>query len=109
MAQLTYVIGPAAGWTNPSAAEVKAGQIAGGGAATADGSEAAPSTDQTFTFASPATGLTNGTAYKIAFVWSDGTDDSNVAVSGDFTAGTRSLPVAHNQSPAARLAALSFY
>jgi hypothetical protein len=84
--RLYYVIGPSAGWSDPSASEIKAGQLSGGGAATADGYETAPTvTTAPFTFGAAATGLTPSTNYKIAFVWSDGTNDSNVAVSGDFT------------------------
>lgn len=77
---LYYVIYPSAGGT-PSAAQIKAGQNSSGTAATASGSEASPSTSQTFTFASAATGLSGATSYKIAFVWSDGTNNSNVAES----------------------------
>jgi hypothetical protein len=77
-----YVIGPSSGWTDPDATEIKAGQLDGGGAATASGNETAPtSTDEPFTFASAATGLTAGVSYKTATVWSDGTNNSNVSVS----------------------------
>jgi hypothetical protein len=85
--KLYYVIGPSSGWSDPTEAEIKAGQLSGGGAATASGNEAAPTTSQTFDFTSDATGLTGGTSYKIAFVWSDGTNDSNVAVSDAFVDG----------------------
>jgi hypothetical protein len=81
---LYYVIGPSSGWSDPSVAEIKAGQLAGGGAATAAGDEDAPTGSTTYDFA-PATGLTAGTAYRVAFVWSDGTNDSNVAVSSPFS------------------------
>jgi hypothetical protein len=85
-ATLYYVIGPSAGWTNPTAANVIAGQLAGGGAATAKGYEPAPLvTTSPFTFANTATGLTAGTVYKVALVWSDGIGVSNVEVSADFT------------------------
>lgn len=84
-ASLYYVVGPSSGWSDPSAAEVKAGQLAGGGAATASGSEASPETSQTFTFAAAATGLTPATAYRVAIVWSNGGSNSNVAVSGEWS------------------------
>lgn len=104
MATLYYVIGPSSGWSDPTAANVKAGQLAGGGAATASGNETAPTTDQTFTFTTPASGLTADTAYKIAFVWSDGSSDSTVEVGGPFytsavtTTGTGALALA-GQAP----------
>lgn len=82
--KLYYVIGPSSGWSDPSAAEIKAGQLSGGGGATASGNETSPTSTTTFTFTSPATGLTSGTSYRIAFVWSDGTNNSNVAVSSAF-------------------------
>jgi hypothetical protein len=84
-ATIYYVIGPTAGWAPPTGAEVVAGQLSGGGAATSDGSEASPVvTTDPFTFASPATGLTASTNYTIAFVWYDATTYSNVAVSDSF-------------------------
>ena len=96
-ATLYYVIGPSSGWTDPSAAEVKLGQLAGGGAATASGNEAAPTSSQTYTFSSDATGLTANTSYRIAFVWSDGTDNSNVEVSDPFVTltATQTISVTH--------------
>jgi len=83
--KLYYVIGPSSGWSDPTAAEIKLGQLSGGGAATASGNETSPTSTTTFDFTAAATGLTEGTAYKIAFVWSDGTNNSNVAVSSAFT------------------------
>jgi hypothetical protein len=85
--QLYYVIGASAGWTDPTAAEIKAGQLSGGGAATESGNEDSPTSSTTYDFLADATGLTASTAYKIAFVWSDGTNDSNVDV-GSFTTGS---------------------
>lgn len=83
--RIYFVIGPDAGWSDPTGAEVVAGQLSGGGAATAFDDEESPLvTTAPFTFTSPATGLTAGTAYRIAFVWFDGTDYSNVAV-GSFS------------------------
>ena len=93
VARIYYVIGPNAGWLDPSAAQIKAGLLGGGGGATAAGSEVSPVvTTNPFTFAAAATGLSAGTQYKIAFVWSDSTADSNVAVSSMFlTTGTQAL------------------
>jgi len=86
MPSIHYTIGPAAGWTAPTAAEVVAGTLAGGATPTAAGSETAPTvTTAAFNFTTPATGLQAGTAYRIAFAWTDGTDFSNVAVSNVFT------------------------
>jgi hypothetical protein len=83
--KLFYIIGPSSGWTNPSASQVKSGLLGGGGPSTASGAQGAPTTSQTVDFASTAQGLTSGVTYRVALVWSDGTNDSNVAVSGDFT------------------------
>ena len=70
--RIYYVIGPNAGWSTPSAAEVMAGQLSGGSPATASGSELSPTiTTDPFTFAADATGLTAGTDYRVAYVWSD--------------------------------------
>jgi hypothetical protein len=67
-----YVIGPDAGWVNPTAAEIMAGQLAGGAPATSSGSEVSPSvTAAPFTFSADATGLSASTAYRVAYVWSD--------------------------------------
>lgn len=74
-----YVIYASAG-SAPSAAQVKAGQDATGSAAVAHGHEVARTTTGEQVFAA-ATGLTAGTSYRVAFVWSDWTTDSNVAVS----------------------------
>lgn len=66
----------------PSATQVKAGTDVNDDAAVDSGSELAPTTTtDPFTFASGATGLSPATQYKVAVVWSDGTDDSSVAVS----------------------------
>lgn len=89
--KLYYVIYPAAE-SDPSAAQIKAGQKSNGSAAVAAGNEDAPATSQTYTFASPATGLTASTNYKIAFVWSDSVDDSNVAV-GSFATASANVTV----------------
>jgi len=87
--RLYYVVGLASGWSDPTDVEVVAGQLSGGGPATAAASEVAPTTTTTFDFAA-VTGLTSGVSYRVAFVWYDGTGDfingtSNVVVSGIFT------------------------
>lgn len=64
----------------PSAAQIKAGQDVNGSAAVAATSEPSPTTTTTYDFAT-ATGLTAGTAYKVSFVWSDGTNNSTVVTS----------------------------
>lgn len=90
---LYYVVYPSSKGT-PTATQIKAGQDADGGSAIAAGSEAAPTSTQTFTFSSAATGLSGATAYKIAFVWSDGTNNSNVAESSAWaTTNTGALTV----------------
>lgn len=84
--KIYYVIGPSSGWgIPPSPAEIKAGQISGGRASTASGYETSPTiTTDPFDFTTSASGLTPGVVYRIAFVWSDGTNDSNVVVSFDW-------------------------
>lgn len=83
--KLVYaVIGPDSGWTDPTAAEVIAGRLAGGGAATWAGNYIAPSADGTYDWPSVATGLAAGTTYRVAVVWTDGVTTSNVGV-GSFT------------------------
>lgn len=77
---LYYVIYPD-GLSAPSAAQVIAGQDSTGSAATASGNEACRTTNGDQVFASPASGLTPSTAYRIAFVASDGVTPSSVAVS----------------------------
>jgi hypothetical protein len=84
-ATIYYVIGTTSGWAPPTGAQVVAGLLAAGGAATASGSQAAPLvTTDPITFSSAATGLTASTNYTIAFVWYDGSTYSNVAVSASF-------------------------
>ena len=79
-ARLYAVIYPAAA-SDPTAAEIKAGHQSGGSAATWAGNELAPTTSTTYDWTTPATGLSSSTSYKIAFVWSYGSENSNVAVS----------------------------
>ena len=88
---LYWVIGPDSGWSNPTANEVRNGQLSGGGTATAAGYEASPtSTTDPFTFAEDATGLTAATDYRVAYVWHSGTNDSTVVVSGVLTTASGS-------------------
>lgn len=75
--RLYYVVGPTSGWTTPTAAEIVAGTLSGGGTATAAGSMAAPTSTSTVTFPTT-TGLTAGVGYTGAIVWWDGTNASNV-------------------------------
>ena len=64
----------------PSAAQIKAGQDVNGDPAVEAGAEPAPTSTTTYDFAA-ATGLSAGTAYKVSFVWSNGTTDSTVVTS----------------------------
>ena len=82
--RLYYVVYPSA-LADPSAVQIKAGHDATSAAATAAGSEAAPTATTTFTFSAAAVGLTPGTSYKVALVWSDGSANSNVSVSSAFS------------------------
>jgi hypothetical protein len=92
-AQLYAVIYPSA-LSAPSAAQVKAGQNSGGGAAVWSGTTASPTSTGTFDWPSTATGLTSGTSYRVAFVWSNGTFDSNVAVSSPWVTLSNSYSLA---------------
>ena len=67
-----------------AAGAIKAGQQQSGAAATAAGSETARTTTGEEVFAVAASGLTSGTSYKTSFVWSDGTNDSNVHTTGEW-------------------------
>ena len=91
--RLYYVVGPDAGWATPTAAQVVAGLLSGGGAATAAGSQDSPTvTTAGQVLASNAAGLTPGVSYRAAVVWWDGASASAVAVSGVFmTAGVWSV------------------
>lgn len=102
--QLFYVIYTAEK-SNPSAAQIKAGQDATSSAAVASGVENARTTTGEQVFSTPASGLTAGTSYKIAFVWSDGTNDSNVVVSSAWaTWNTGALAATESGSDAAAIA-----
>jgi len=70
---------------DPSAAQVKSGKDSTDTNAIWSGFVSAPLNTQTFDWPTIATGLTPNTSYKIAFVWSNGTLNSNVAVSDIFT------------------------
>ena len=104
MATLYYVIYPSAK-SAPSATQVKTGKDADNSAAAASGSESAQDTAGEQVFASAATGLTGGTSYKVSFVWSDGTNDSNVVVSSAWaTWNTGALAATESGSDAAAIA-----
>ena len=93
-ARLYWVV-QAAAVADPSAAQIVGGLDGSGAAAVDAGDEEAPSvTTNPFTFTTPATGLTAGTSYEIAFVWYDGANYSNVVV-GSFstTAATAFNPI----------------
>lgn len=79
---LYHVIYPAA-MSEPSATQIKAGQNASGGAATASGNAAASLAGGEYIF-DVASGLSAATSYKASFVWSDGTENSNVVTSAAF-------------------------
>ncbi len=83
-ARVYAVIGPHAGWMDPTAAEIIAGTLSGGATAIWAGNYASPSVSGTYDWPSAASGLTAGTAYRVAVVWSDGHSTSNVGV-GSFT------------------------
>ena len=75
-ARLYIVIGETDGFVTPSAADVKAGVLAGG--VVWAGDVEAPTESATFDVGAVATGLKPGVAYTAAFVWSNGELDSNV-------------------------------
>lgn len=105
---LYAVVGPSIGWVNPSSAEIIAGTLAGGGlAAWIDEKPASSLTSDPFTWPNDTTGLTAGTWYRAAVVWSDGSTTSQVVVSTPWQAGvvyTGSLTT-HNvfKAPAAHV------
>ena len=77
---LYWIIDLSAGWSDPTAANIVAGQKAGGSAAIASGSE--PYTaGGTYTEQTPPTSLSAGTAYKVAWVAYDGSTYGSVVVS----------------------------
>jgi len=89
----------------PSATQVKAGQDVNGDAADASGNEDSPTTTtEPFDFTDSVTGLTASTEYKAAVVWSDGTNNSNVAVSAAFsTTGGGATTYTHTASLSAAI------
>ena len=97
---LYWVIGEDGTWPGtPTPTEVKAGQLSGGGAAVDSGSETSPTiTTDPFDFATDATGLTAATDYRIAYVWSDGVDNSTVVVSGVLTTASGTFTVTTTES-----------
>lgn len=68
--KIFYVIYPS-NLADPTAEQIKAGQDVNGNAAVKHGVELASDTDGEQIFEQVASGLTPGTSYKIAFVWSD--------------------------------------
>lgn len=89
-ARLYWIVQPAA-IADPSAAQVVAGLDGSGAAAVDAGDEESPISSTTYTFTTPASGLTPGTSYEIAYVWYDGASYSNVAV-GSFSTLTSFNP-----------------
>lgn len=83
--RLYAVIAPDVGWADPTDLQVIQGKDGNGNTATWAGSTPAPTSTTTFDWPSLATGLTSGVSYRVAVVWSDGTNTSNVAVSSAFT------------------------
>lgn len=94
--RLYAVIDLASGWTDPTATQVLNGKNGSGASAVWFGGVAAPTSTTTFDWPSLATGLTAGTNYRLAIVWYDGTNTSNVAISTSFT--TSSGGTQYNQS-----------
>lgn len=85
---LYYVTYPVAG-SLPSKAQIKAGQDATGSAAAAAGSEPGIVAAGTQTFGVDGTGLSGGTQYTVAYLWSEGNPatDSNIATYTFTTSG----------------------
>ena len=87
---LYYVIYPS-NLSAPTNAQIVAGKDTNNNNAVASGTAADPGADGTVSFA-PASGLTPTTSYRVAVVWYDGTNYSNVVVSDHWStlaAGTR--------------------
>jgi len=86
MATLHYVIYPA-NMSAPSAVQVSQGRNSSGANATASGNTTARTTTGQQVFSVPATGLSDNTSYRVAFVWTDGSSFSNVDVSSVWRTG----------------------
>lgn len=93
-----YAVAYPSNLSNPTRAQVVAGLNGSGGSATwKDNIPAPPTTTTSYIWPKLVTGLTEGTSYKIAYVWYNGILYSNVAVTGSFTTlGT--APVASNSN-----------
>lgn len=78
-----FVVYPAVE-SEPSAAQIKAGQRASGSAAVAAGRMPAQEFNGIQSVEDLATGLTPGTTYDVSWVWTSGANDSNVNT-GSFT------------------------
>lgn len=84
--RIYWIIDDSSGWSDPTGAQIVAGNNASNAAAQASGDVESPTTTTAdVVLANPATGLTASTAYKAAAVWYDGTDYSDVVVSAEFT------------------------
>lgn len=84
--RLYAVIAPLAGWIDPTAEQILAGQSGSGAPATWHGSTSSPAyTQNPFDWPTLASGLSSGTSYRIALVWSDGVVTSNVTVGNPFS------------------------
>ncbi len=100
-ASLFWVVYPGAG-AQPTAIQIRSGLQADNSLATDSGFEASPTSSTTYTFATGADSLTAGTQYRAAFVWSDGTSDSNIVVTDIFT--TTAEGAASGPTPAGKSA-----
>ena len=85
VSEILYVVVYSSALGEPSAAQIKAGQDATGGAAVfADSKTVTVTGPETFN----ATGLAQDTGYKASFIWSDGTNDSNIVTTAEFVTRT---------------------
>lgn len=82
--RLYAVIAPAAGWADPVALQVLAGLDGNNAPAAWFGNAASPTATTTFDWPSIAAGLSSSVSYRLAVVWSNGAEQSNVAVSDPF-------------------------
>ncbi len=79
--RLYAIVAPATGWADPTPAQILAGLDGNGAPAVWYGNADAPnSTTVDFDWPVPADGLTPGVTYRVAIVWSDGVNLSNVGL-----------------------------
>ena len=83
------MVGPSVGWVDPTAAQIKAGALPGGGPAAWYGTADAPVVSGPFDLDTAASGLQNGISYRAAFVCSNGIADSNVVVTAAWVSTNR--------------------